>query len=243
MHTMVNMKRLWIFLLGCMISASAAHADIFKYVDEHGVICYTDTPKGKKADKVYSDPVDKTPLPHQSARSTSRVADYHDIVHVKASQYDLDPLLVKAVITTESNWNERAVSRKGAMGLMQLMPATAMEMNVRDPYNPEENIEGGVKYLRYLLERFDGDLTLALAAYNAGPSAVEKFGNVPPISETKQYVHKVLSLYNGSAALQSSAHEPIPKKKKYEPIYKVFQEDGSVLFTNSSLYSKNIVRF
>jgi hypothetical protein len=224
-----------------------ASADIFKYVDDQGVICYTDTPAGKKADKVYKDGAQTASTQKQQAPRNSGTnggpSEYHAIIHQKASMYDLDPSLIKAVIATESNWNKRAVSPKGAMGLMQLMPATATEMNVRNPYDPEENIEGGTKYLRYLLERFNGDLTLALAAYNAGPKTVEKFGYVPPITETKQYVNKVLSLYNGKTIIPSLANESATTKKKYEPIFKVLQEDGSMLFTNSTLLSKNTVRF
>lgn len=227
--------------------APVASADIFKYVDDQGVICYTDTPSGQKADRIHKDKPEKPSGQKQAARNNSgidaSVAEYHTIIHEKASMYDLDPSLIKAVIKTESNWNSRAVSSKGAMGLMQLMPATATEMNVQNPYDPEENIEGGTKYLRYLLGRFNGDLTLALAAYNAGPKTVEKFGYVPPITETKHYVSKVLSLYNGQTVFPSATSESGKSKKKYEPIYKVLLDDGSLLFTNSSFASKNPVRF
>ena len=227
--------------------APVASADIFKYVDDQGVICYTDTPAGNKADRIHKDKPETASGKKQADRNDSgigaSVSEYHTIIHEKASMYDLDPSLIKAVIKTESNWNSRAVSSKGAMGLMQLMPATATEMNVQNPYDPEENIEGGTKYLRYLLERFNGNLTLALAAYNAGPKTVEKFGYVPPITETKNYVSKVLSLYNGQTVFPSETSESGKSKKKYEPIYKVLLDDGSLLFTNSSFASKNPVRF
>ena len=172
--------------------------------------------------------------------SSEGSSDYHSIVHEKAANYDLDPSLIKAVIKTESNWNNRAVSRAGAKGLMQLMPGTAMDMNVRNPFDPEENIEGGTKYLKFLLEKFNGDLTLALAAYNAGPKTVEKFGYVPPITETRQYVKKVLSLYNGKTTYSTKVNY---NDKKSEAIYKITMDDGTVLFTNSSLFVKNPVRF
>jgi soluble lytic murein transglycosylase-like protein len=229
-----------------LLFAPIASADIFKYVDDQGIICFTDKPSGKKADRIYKDAPETASAQQETVRQNSGInagtSQYHDIIHEKASMYNIDPSLIKAVITTESNWNKRAISRKGAMGLMQLMPATASEMNVRNPYDPEENIEAGTKYLRYLLERFNGDLTLALAAYNAGPKTVEKFGYVPPITETKHYVKKVLSLYNGQTIFPSLTNESPKNKKKYEPIYKVVLEDGSMLFTNSTL-SKNTARF
>lgn len=222
--------------------SSPSYADIYKYVDENGVVCYTDAPFSKKANLVMREKTEATQSrPNTTRKDSQDSTNYHSLVHEKATKYKIDPLLVKAVIKTESNWNEWAVSRKGAMGLMQLMPATAREMNVRNPFNPEENIDGGVKYLRYLLERFNGDLTLALAAYNAGPTWVEKFGVIPPITETKQYVRKVLSLYNGNTAYPLTALDS--EQDNPERIYKVVLKDGTVLFTNSTFLVKDTVGF
>jgi hypothetical protein len=219
--------------------ASAAYSDVYKYVDEDGVVCYTDAPMGKKTVRVLKEQktAAKQARAEEGAVSSVRSQDYSSYVQQAAAKYEIEPDLIHAVIKTESNGNQRAVSRKGAMGLMQLMPSTAYDMNVVNPFNPEENIEGGTKYLRQLLEKFNGDLTLALAAYNAGPKTVEKYGNVPPISETKQYVKKIISLFKGKnsysfsdSARQAAAPEPVR-------IYKVVLEDGTVLFTNSS-YTK-----
>jgi hypothetical protein len=112
-----------------------------------------------------------------------------------AARYRLDPNLVKAVIRAESDFNRHAVSRRGAQGLMQLMPATARELRVADPFNARQNIDGGTRYLRTLIDMFDGNVTLALAAYNAGPTLVKKVRKVPSIPETVLYVKRVLSYY------------------------------------------------
>lgn len=218
-------------------------ADIYRYVDDNGVVCYTDAPLNRKAEKVVKT---EAPVIQRDSHSSPIQRDFYSIVLDKASKYELDPSLVHAVIKTESNGNPRAVSRKGAMGLMQLMPTTAGDLAVRNPFDPEENIDGGTRYLKYLIERFNGDLTLALAAYNAGPKTVEKTGSVPQITETKQYVKKVLSLYNGRTVLPVSSPASLvpPSGPKTEPIYKVLTEDGSVLFTNSPLYNyKKTPRF
>lgn len=211
-----------------------SHSDIFKYTDENGVTCYTDAPYGKKTEKVLKEPktIEKTVATPFSAP----FEDYSSIVTRAATKYDLEPELIHAVIKTESNGNHMAVSKKGAMGLMQLMPSTANDMAVGDPFNAEENIEGGARYLRAMLERFNGDLTLALAAYNAGPKTVEKYGNVPPIIETRQYVNKILSLYKGkkSYALSGQTAKAEPSAERPTRVYKILLEDGSTLFTNSS---------
>jgi len=231
------MRRTSIVLIFLLILASSASADIYKYVDENGVICYTDAPFGKKTEKVLKQKTQSVIKPPQQVFNN----DYSHYVQKAALKYEIEPELIHAVIRTESNGNCRAVSKKGAMGLMQLMPSTASDMNVGDPFNPEQNIEGGTKYLRYLIEKFNGNLTLAIAAYNSGPKTVERYGNIPPITETRQYVDKVFALYNGKKTYPVAA--PAPEYKEMPaPIIKVVLEDGTILFTNASLERKGKIR-
>lgn len=118
------------------------------------------------------------------------------LVSQNAESWQVDPALVKAVIANESGFNANATSKAGAQGLMQLMPETAASVGVRNPYDPAQNVAGGTRYLKGLLDRFNGDVRLAVAAYNAGPNAVEKYGDVPPYAETKNYVQNVLGSYD-----------------------------------------------
>ncbi|HXW68897.1 MAG TPA: transglycosylase SLT domain-containing protein [Dissulfurispiraceae bacterium] len=160
----------------------------------------------------------------------------HATVDEKARLHSIDPKLVKAVIRAESNWNAYAVSPKGALGLMQLMPSTAELLGVGNPFDPIQNIDGGVRYLKHMIERFNGNLTLALAAYNAGPKLVEKKGMVPSIPETVAYVRRVLEYYNGEQGISSKVNVlEIQKeiRKEFRQIKKVILEDGTLLFTNS----------
>ncbi len=131
-----------------------------------------------------ADPTEVRLLPHLES-----------VITPAASKYDLDPNLVAAVIWAESSGDPKAVSKKGAQGLMQLMPATARELGVGNVLDPGQNVEGGSHYLRKMLDAHDGDLSLALAAYNAGPDAVRKYGGVPPYRETQNYVGKIIRVY------------------------------------------------
>jgi len=137
-----------------------------------------------------------------SVRSFSAISkgDYDQHIRRIGRRYSVDPPLIKAIIQTESDFDHRAVSRRGALGLMQLMPETARELHVSDPFDPLENIEGGTRYLRKLLDNFENNLILSLAAYNAGPGLVERTGGVPAIDETRNYVKKVLRRYKAYKA-------------------------------------------
>jgi soluble lytic murein transglycosylase-like protein len=143
--------------------------------------------------------------------------DLNQVVNIASGRYRLDPDLVNSVIRAESGFNVRAVSRKGAQGLMQLMPGTASKLGVPNAFDPEANVEGGTKYLRELLERYNFDLVKALAAYNAGPLRVEQYGGVPPYYETRAYVARIVRDFNRKKlAAKSAAKQPValPKQPK-----------------------------
>ncbi len=206
---------------GLCFSVCIAEADIYKSIAPDGSVVYTNTPyrktdrliiKDKERRKPCRKPLKRRSRPKRGKRpltsswrmpclrKRSRCRCMPVKQHIpalfeeKAKKHNVDPKLVKSVIRAESNWNHRAVSPKGAMGLMQLMPQTANLMGVNNPFDPEQNIEGGVKYLRHLLTRFEGNLTLAIAAYNAGPMRVERKGGVPSIPETVTYVQRSLAI-------------------------------------------------
>lgn len=167
--------------LAVIFCAQAASADIYVHHRADGSVAYTDTP---------TDPAFEMHI-----REDAPVLPWREYARIQAERFDLDPKLVRAVIYVESNESAGAVSHAGAMGLMQLMPGTADELGVEEPMRPRENIKGGVLYLAQMMERFDNNVKLALAAYNAGPGAVEKYGGIPPYKETQNYVRKVLYAY------------------------------------------------
>src|SRR5215475_1825200 len=130
------------------------------------------------------------------------------LVDTISRNHGVDPSLVRAVIETESNFNRWAVSNKGALGLMQLIPDTGRRYGVRDFFDPQQNVDGGVRYLRFLLDKFNGNLDLSLAAYNAGENLVERLGRVPPIPETTTYVHKVRAIYKEKSPIMVRSDSP-----------------------------------
>ncbi len=182
----------------CVLTAAPAAADIFLKRDRFGVLHFTNVPTDKGYQVMMRERV-AVPRPGgigaSGATSSSLMVDsqaFDPIIAEVAGRYQMDRALVKAVIRAESGFQPRAVSRKGARGLMQLMPETALLHGVRNIHEPSQNIEGGVQHLRMLLDRYGGNVPLALAAYNAGEQAVDQHGGIPPFPETRDYVWRVL---------------------------------------------------
>jgi hypothetical protein len=181
-------------LLLLLLLPYSAKADIYRYVDEDGIVHFTDAPTDKRF-KVFMRDLKKDKELRTKLKFASSVnpAEFELLIKTCSQKYGVNPSLVKAVIHAESGYNPNAVSSKGASGLMQLMPGTAKSLKVADRFNPKDNVEGGVKYLRFLLDTFRGDVTLAVAAYNSGLNKVAKYGGIPPYNETRTYVNRVLS--------------------------------------------------
>ncbi len=200
------MRVVWLgaFLAGALGLAPDANADIYLYRDPHGALHITNAPAVAGADKVIKD----QPRPRGAAAAVPAPSvaslvlklgqgkpagtTYDRLIREVAERYEVEYALVKAIIKAESGFDRLAVSRKGAQGLMQLMPATAADHGVRNAFVPRENIEGGVRHLRMLLDRYGGNIPLAVAAYNAGQTRVENAGGIPSIPETREYLVRVL---------------------------------------------------
>lgn len=185
-------------LLGAATEAVAA--GVYRYTEADGTIVYTNSPppKGKRAKKLKGT-MSAAPSHNREVdarRAPSSRADINEAIAEAAKRYQIPESLIRAVMHTESNFNPMAVSSKGATGLMQLMPATAADMYVTDIFDVRQNVDGGTRYLRMLANLYNGDMVKMLAAYNAGPDAVRKYGGtVPPYTETQGYVRKVVKLY------------------------------------------------
>ncbi len=183
-----------------LISSFASKADIYKYVDPNsGQVIYTDEPQNSQYKLII-----KSIIRYKKKKSGNKgfaamsknKKKFSPIINTAAAKHSLDPRLLHAVIRAESAYNPNAVSHKGAVGLMQLMPQTAKRFGVKDRENPTENINGGARYLSELLKMFESDIKLAVAAYNAGEHNVIKYGNkIPPFNETRHYVAKVMKFY------------------------------------------------
>lgn len=183
----MSAKRLIIYftvILSFLLSGWPVLADIYRYRDENGVWHFTNI----KSDKRYKLYIREKPEVF--------ISRHNLIIQQASAEFGVDASLIKAVIHAESGFDETATSKKGAQGLMQLMPRTQEEMDVNDPYEPEANIFGGVRYLSNLLGRFNNNMKLALAAYNAGPENVDKYNGIPPFPETKTFVKRVLQYYD-----------------------------------------------
>jgi hypothetical protein len=179
------------------------NAAIYKCTDRSGAVSFTNAPASQNCSPLTEDTkqsISVVPSGYRysfsdSFRVGSEIYDQH--IKIVSLRYGVDPHLIKAMIRTESDFDRNAISKHGAQGLMQLMPGTARDLNVINPFDPKENIDGGVRYFRAILDSFDGNLPLSLAAYNAGPNLVRRCQRIPAIPETVDYVKRVLSYYRG----------------------------------------------
>jgi soluble lytic murein transglycosylase-like protein len=201
-------------IVALLVHCVPVQAQIMRYQGSDGRLYFTNLPLPPAATP------NTAPWPMPLAPRRTAQVPVLPLIHRLAQQYSVDPRLVQAIITVESNFDPRAVSRAGAQGLMQLMPDTAARYRVEDPFDPHANIEGGIRYLRDLLRMFPSDLRHVLAAYNAGEGTVQQYGGVPPYPETQRYVERVLTLYGASL--------PLPQGK----IYRYRTTSGSILLTD-----------
>ena len=188
----INFFQIVVFSTLCtMIAAvSSVHADIYMYIDENGVMHFTNAPTSNEYEyKIYIK--EKTAV-SKKFYSTDK---YDHFISDAAEQTGIDSYLLKAMIKAESDFDPRAVSRKGAMGLMQIMPENFKMLDLKNPFDPWQNIRAGAQYFKKMYERFNGKLALSLAAYNAGPTAVDRYKRIPPYQETEEYVRRVLRYY------------------------------------------------
>jgi len=183
-------------IISLAVCPTVLWADIYRYVDAEGVVHFTNAQHDQRYELYLREAAKELPAAQESA-AAGWMMEYADRC---SRAQNLSPALVKAIIRAESNGNRFAISRKGAKGMMQLMPFTSKRLKVNDPFDPVENIEGGVKYIKELLDAFRGNVAYAVAAYNAGPAAVRKYGGIPPYQETRIYVKRVMDYYQKYAS-------------------------------------------
>lgn len=185
--------RIVLVVVGIVLGLSyPAEAQIYSWRDANGTLVLSNAPRPGTPSATRTYEVAGAPTVKATRQAEASAGRFDDLIERHATSQGLSPQLIRAVIQVESAFNPVAVSPKGAMGLMQLMPATARDLGVADPFHPDQNIRGGVRYLRWLLDRYEGNVELALAAYNAGPGAVDRYGQqIPPFRETQAYVQRV----------------------------------------------------
>ncbi|WP_321495282.1 lytic transglycosylase domain-containing protein [uncultured Desulfobacter sp.] len=183
----------FLFMCLCLTAPGTAIGDIYRYIDADGVVHFTNTPT---SDGYTLFMEEKERERTRTKRFKAGPDDYDNIILKAAGIFGVDHALIKAVIHAESSFNPNAISSKGARGLMQIMPQNDAALNISNPFDPSQNIMAGTRYLKRMLIRYNEKLALALAAYNAGPSAVDKYQEIPPYEETRTYVQKVMSLYS-----------------------------------------------
>ena len=181
----IRIMSIFIAALFLFVVVPAVQADIYLFIDSQGVLHFTNAPTSSQ----YTLYIKERPKPAMATKK------YDGIIQEASDTFGLSFSLLKAMIKVESDFDSRAISKKGALGLMQIMPQNLQAFNIREPYDPKDNIMGGARYFKSLMERFEGKLPLALAAYNAGPTIVDKYRNIPPIKETENYVKKVMKYY------------------------------------------------
>lgn len=171
-------------------SATITFADIYRYIDENGVMHFTNAPTSSTGDyKLFlKETTRRAPSWYYSEK-------YDDLISAASKRHGISFPLLKAIIKAESDFDAQAISKKGAMGLMQIMPQNFKLLGLKDPFDPDQNIDAGARYFKQLYERFGGKLALSLAAYNAGPSVVDRYKTIPPYEETEEYVRRVLRYY------------------------------------------------
>lgn len=217
-HSTIEMRTLFVLLP--FLCLSLLGRGLHSHVDENGVKVFTNFRVNRR---------DITPTSAPATDSAFRQSKYTSLFRASASRNRLDENLLKAIASVESSFNPRAISHKGCIGLMQLHPDTAKRFQVQNIFDPADNIEGGAKYLNFLMDFFHGELTQVLAAYNAGENAVIRHKGIPPYRETQDYVRKVSAMYDSLNTAPISTKQFFPKR-----LYRVLLPNGNILFTDAS---------
>lgn len=214
-----------IFWLG--LNASSFGQSLYSYVDENGDRVFTNLAPVRPVPGMQVTGTPAAPAVSLPSTSAPKSEAFDPLIEKYASEQQLDPHLIRSIIAQESGFNPKAVSPKGARGLMQLMPATAARLGVKNSFDPEQNIKGGIKHFKFLMDNFNNNLELSLAAYNAGENLVQRLGKVPAIRETRDYVQSITRRYGKKEVAAQTRGIP-----EHPPIQRFIDETGTSFFTN-----------